>query len=86
MPKKFVDVNPIHYENLTIETAKTLKHGDILLDIHTKKRWRVNGAIKLWKRNPDRFSLPIKHGLYAYDYATNDNCHHFVVMDCYKKD
>lgn len=37
--------------------------------------WRVNGKIKLWKRQPDKFSLPVKHGLYQYGYITEDNCH-----------
>lgn len=34
------------------------------------ERWRANGQLKTWKRNPDRFVLPIKHGLYNYHRLT----------------
>lgn len=42
-------------------------------------KWRVNGKCKTWKRNPERFQLPIKHGLYSYGYITNENAHLFIV-------
>ena len=42
-------------------------------------RWRANGKCKTWKRNPERFQLPIKHGLYNYAYITNENAHLFIV-------
>ena len=44
-------------------------------------RWRVNGKCKTWKRNPERFQLPIKHGLYSYGYLTNENAHLFIVEE-----
>ena len=51
---------------LTLDEAKQLKPGDIL---HTsdRKRWKVSGQVKRWKRDPDRIRVPLKHGLYAYD-------------------
>jgi hypothetical protein len=52
---------------LTLEQAKQLKPGDVLLNVHNK-RWRVNGQVKRWKRSPDRIRIPLKHGLYAYDF------------------
>lgn len=33
----------------------------------TPQRWRINGALKRWKKDRTRMRLPIKHGLYAYD-------------------
>lgn len=39
--------------------------------------WRANGKCKTWKRTPERFQLPIKHGLYNYGYITNENAHLF---------
>lgn len=42
--------------------------------------WRANGKCKVWKRQPDRFQLPIKHGLYSYGYITNDNAHLFEAI------
>lgn len=41
--------------------------------------WRANGRCKTWKRTPERFQLPIKHGLYNYGYITEDNAHLFEV-------
>ncbi len=61
---------------ITLNQAKSLRHGDILYHtIHrnadgTPQRWRVNGKVKRWKRSPDRIQIPLKHGLYSYDYLT----------------
>lgn len=41
--------------------------------------WRRNGAIKLWKRSPNRFRLPVKYGMYGYDYVDNGNIWAFYV-------
>lgn len=50
------------------------------LNTHTKQRcWRANGKCKVWKRDKNRFQLPIKHGLYSYGYLTNDNAHLFML-------
>lgn len=54
---------------ITFEEAKELKFGEVLLD-QRGKRWRVNGRVRLWKRSPDRIYVPLKHGLYSYDYLT----------------
>jgi hypothetical protein len=59
---------------LTLEHAKTLRPGDIVYqkDAHnsdgTNRRWKVNGKVKTWKRDSSRIRVPIKHGLYSYDY------------------
>ena len=73
---------------ITIEQAKALRRGDILLEYpnistvkgkallltdEKPKRWKVNGKIKLWKRDTERFELPIKHGLYLYGTLTEYN-------------
>ena len=39
------------------------------------QRWRVNGKVKTWKRSPERFEVPIKHGLCSYDYLDEDTAH-----------
>jgi hypothetical protein len=36
-------------------------------------RARVTGKVKLWKRRPDEFKLPVKHGLKDSFYITRDN-------------
>ena len=69
---------------LTLDEAKALTRGRILYHVYQRNadgspaRWRVNGKVKLWKRSPDRVEVPLKHGMYAYDYldetCLNDLC------------
>ena len=35
------------------------------------KRWRRNGATKLWKTRPTEYRIPVKFGLKAFDYITD---------------
>lgn len=71
---------------LTLEQAKQVKYGQILYSmIHFNKqgqpaRWKVNGQVKTWKRDFNRVKIPVKHGLYAYDYVTEDILH-LVTLD-----
>ena len=64
---------------ITLEQAKALKNGTILHHVNfknsdgTPQRWRVNGKVKTWKTWPDRVKVPLKHGLYSYDYLTERN-------------
>ena len=64
---------------ITLDQDKDLKHGDILYHTinknadDTPQRWRVNGKVKLWKRSPNRIQIPLKHGLYSYDYLTEND-------------
>ena len=66
---------------ITLEQAKNLKYGDMLH--HTTKtnadgtpqRWKVNGKPKVWKTRPAEVKVPIKHGLYSYDYITENDLH-----------
>lgn len=61
---------------ITLQEAKNLKHGDILYHTNnknadgSKQRWRVNGKVKIWKRNPEKVKVPLKYGMYRYDYLT----------------
>lgn len=36
----------------------------------TPLRCRSNGGCKTWKTRPDDFKLPVKYGMYEYDYIT----------------
>jgi len=64
---------------ITIKQAKALNFGDILHHENqrnadgTCQRWRVNGKVKRWKRELDRVQIPVKHGLYTYDYVCNEH-------------
>jgi hypothetical protein len=63
---------------ITLEDAKKLQRGQVLYHVEnrnsdgTAQRWRVNGMVKTWKRNPERIQVPLKHGLYSYDYLTEN--------------
>jgi len=63
---------------ITLEQAKQLKYGQVIYHAINKnsdgspQRWKINGQVKLWKRNPNRIRIPIKHGLYSYDYLTEN--------------
>lgn len=35
--------------------------------------WRRNGKTKTWVTRPDEFRIPVKYGLYAYDYIDETN-------------
>ena len=62
---------------ISLEQAKALKPGQLLF--HTTntradgspERWRVNGKVRTWKTRPDEVRVPLKHGLYDYDYLTH---------------
>jgi len=50
---------------------------------YKQEAWRANGECKTWKRTPSRFCLPIKHGLYGYNYLTDKNCSVFhLASEC----
>jgi hypothetical protein len=63
---------------ITLQQAKALQFGDLIYSNHftgadnqTPVKWRVNGQVKRWKRDPDRIQIPFKHGLYDHAYL----CH-----------
>ncbi len=44
---------------------------------------RPNGRCQTWKRDNNRFRLPVKHGLYAYGEITHLNCASFhLASEC----
>jgi hypothetical protein len=64
---------------ITLNQAKSLRPGQILYHVENRnadkspQRWRVNGQPRLWKRNPNKVRVPLKHGLYAYGTLTEDD-------------
>ena len=76
-----ITVNGIDYRPITLDEAKNVYHGYMFHHVSDRNadgsptRWKVNGAVKRWKRTPDRIQIPVKHGLYAYDYVTNSELH-----------
>ena len=47
----------------------------------TPQRFRRNGKTKTWKRQPERFEIPVKYGLYGYGYITENNANQFNVAE-----
>ena len=66
---------------MTLERAKALQVGQTLYHLRntnadgTAQRWRVTGKPKTWKREPERVKVPVKHGLWDYDYVTEVDLH-----------
>jgi hypothetical protein len=64
---------------LTLDDAKLLKTGDILYQTDetnrdgTPRRWKVNGAVVRWTKDPSRIRVPLKHGLRTYDYLDENS-------------
>ena len=46
-------------------------------------RWRRNGRTQRWVRDPERYSIPVKHGLRAYDRIDNATAEYMhAAEDC----
>lgn len=66
---------------ITLEQAKQLRIDQVVYVAQFNRKgepqkWRVNGQVKTWKRDPARVQVPVKHGLHDYDYITERN------LDC----
>ena len=61
---------------ITLEEAKALKHGTTIYHMknknadNTAQRWRVNGKVQTWKKDPSKVKVPVKNGLRYCDYLT----------------
>jgi hypothetical protein len=64
---------------ITLDQAKQLTHGTTLYHMEYRnrdkspQRWRVNGKPQTWKTQPHKVRVPIKHGMYDFDYLTQDD-------------
>jgi len=64
---------------ITLEQAKALEKGNTVYHVTnrntdgTAQRWTVNGKVKTWKRDPSRVEIPIKSGMYGFDYLTEND-------------
>ena len=53
-------------------TANNFEHVGTKNADGTPMRCRRNGKTKTWKRNPERFRIPVKYGLYGYFYLDSE--------------
>ena len=70
--------------SITLDEAKQLQYGDILID-RWNKRWKVSGQVKTWKTDPNRIRVPLKHGLYSYDSLNTEDFKDGVCHDVTKE-
>lgn len=72
-------------KHISIEEARDLMPGQIIYHRRNKnkdgtaQRWKVNGAVKTWVRNPNRIKVPLKFGMYDYGYLTELNISEFTI-------
>lgn len=61
------------YTREQLETA--LDAGQLHATLTNGKVWRVrrNGATRVWKRDPTRFRIPVKAGMYSFGAIQQDN-------------
>ena len=68
--------------------AVAAKHGDIFYHREltnadgTPLRARVSGVCKTWVKQPEKFKLPMKHGLRACFYITEQNSIDWCITPC----
>jgi len=73
--------------NLTLEKAKQLQYGDMVYmkecydSKGNNRKWKVNGKVKTWKKDLNRIKVPVKYGLYNYDYITEDNIKDLLIEE-----
>jgi len=66
---------------IALKQAKALTRGQIVYHMTNRnadgspQRWRVNGMVKAWKTRPDEVRIPVKYGLYRYDYIDHTSLH-----------
>jgi len=60
---------PIKVRRLTRDEVMTLghsRHVPVILNNGRLGECKINGAIRTWKREPDRIEIPIKYGMYEF--------------------
>ena len=67
---------------ITKEQALTIRHFEHVTAKNangTPLRCRASGKCQVWKRDPLRFKLPVKYGLYQSFYIEPSNAHEWIV-------
>lgn len=82
------DNRVFRYRKMTVSEAQSLQWG---CDLHALahngviRRVRLNGAVKTWKRDTSRVSVPLKYGMYEAfrdepEYAGAETMRHLIVL------
>ena len=70
------------FRAMTLDEILNLKYGERIWLITNKgqaAQVKVNGKVKRWKRNPERFLVPVKYGLFECESFGNSDSHRFLV-------
>ena len=67
------EVEPVNTLN-----AQTAQNFFFLEENKIYYSWRRNGKTKTWKKNPERFAIPVKYGLKTYSTITEDTLNIWV--------
>ena len=70
------------YVLLTLTEIKALKnHALMISNKNDVVRVKINGKVKTWKRDINRFAVPVKYGLYEYGTITNEETKNLFVKE-----
>lgn len=70
------------YKLLTLDQIKALSgHSLIISNKGDVVRVKINGAVKTWKKDQQRFSVPVKFGLYEYGRIDETNTTNLFVAE-----
>ena len=70
------------FRRMELEEIKLLKYGNHVwfrANDGSARRVRINGKVRRWKREPDRFEVPCKYGMYEYHTFRNDEAERLLV-------
>jgi len=62
------------FRRMTVTEAQALRYGGHIWFVATDgtaRLCKVNGAVKRWKRQPERFRVPVKYGMYECSHFEN---------------
>lgn len=80
--KKTPDV--AEYRNMTKEELLALTYNDhpqVILRNGRVGNVKINGAVRTWKRDPNRVEIPVKYGMYeCYTFSLDEALSRFVVQ------
>ena len=57
------------FRPMTDSEARALGYGDHIWFLSLSgdaRRIKINGAVRTWKRTPERLEIPVKYGMYEY--------------------
>lgn len=73
---------------VTKEIAAAASHGTKFYHVGARNadgtpvRCRVMGKCQTWKRQPEKFKLPVKRGMYESFYITETNGEQWAITPC----